>query len=107
MAETSRDEQIWRLYRGDELVGEIRDAGFYDMFWTDGRFHAAGSFERDLRMLFRDASEGLSAGDYERSARASRTILQMLTLTDPAGTPVSLFNLVIEGDRARFRLLSD
>ncbi|WP_426502833.1 hypothetical protein ACPPVO_35045 [Dactylosporangium sp. McL0621] len=95
--------EAWRLYRGDELVGEICDMGV-DMFWLGGRFVPVGPFELELRGLFVDASEGLAAGDFERSADASRQILESLWLADPRGVVVSLFNIVIEGDRARFRL---
>jgi hypothetical protein len=98
------DLEMWRLYRGDELVGEIYDTGVWDMFWIEGRFLPRGSFESDLRALFVDASEGLASGDLERGVRASRTILESLSMTDPQALSVSLFNIVIEADRARFRL---
>ncbi|MGC9668855.1 hypothetical protein ACNTMW_20140 [Planosporangium sp. 12N6] len=104
MGQAERDGDVWRLYRGQELVGEIRGAHFYAMFRTEGQFHPRDFFEQDLRALFEDASEGLRTGDFERSGRASRIILETLTLTDPDGAPVPLFNLVIEGDSARFRL---
>lgn len=104
MRKTEPDGGTWRLYWGRELVGEIRGAKFYDMFWTDGEFPPLGSFERDLRGFFVHAAAGLSAGDVERGASALKHILESVTLTDPHGTPARLFNLIIEGNRARFRL---
>jgi hypothetical protein len=92
---------MWRLRRGDELLGEIViEDGDYP--WLHGRFRALPAFA-DVRPWFDEELALLDAGDDTgRWSRAYDRITDSLSLVAPAG-PVAEFLLHIRGDQARFR----
>jgi hypothetical protein len=100
-----RRDATWQILEGDELIGEVRNCGFWDMFWTCGDFRAHGRFERDFRSTFDDFNAGMRGGDPARGSEALKTIRGRLHLVDRRGRRRSIFSLVIEGEHARFRLL--
>lgn len=103
MSQAQGEQPVWRLLRGSELVGEIHEPGYYDVFWTDGRFVPRGCFESDLRAVFDDAIQSVTGGDHERAIPALRTIKETAVLIDPSGQLTLYLNLIIEDGRARFR----
>ncbi|WP_424893213.1 hypothetical protein [Streptomyces sp. XH2] len=93
-------ENVWRLLRGDTLVGTITvDDG--DFPWLAGRFAAEPAFE-GVRPWFEELLAVLAADDFDRFDAAYDPIAEALTLVSPTG-PVGEFLLYIEGDEARFR----
>jgi hypothetical protein len=95
----------WQIFEGDDLIGEVHNCGFWDMFWTCGDFQPYGRFEQDYRSVFDDFVDGRAGGDQARRTRALQTVRQRLHLVDPHGQRWAIFSLVIEGDHARFRLV--
>jgi hypothetical protein len=101
MAGKADPRYLWRVYCGDELVGEIHNCGYWDMFWTSGEFHPRGRFEQDFRACFED----YRSGDADRRTAALRMIRESLHLVDSRGHAHPIFSLVVEGGHARFRLM--
>ena len=99
MAWTKGD--VWRLQRGDELLGEIivNDGDFP---WLYGRFVPCQGFA-DVRPLF-DAELALIEADDDIDAweRAYDRIQESMSLISPDG-PVTDYLLHVQGDEAWFR----
>ncbi|MEV5379042.1 hypothetical protein AB0L26_24160 [Streptomyces nondiastaticus] len=96
----SAENDVWRLLRGDTLVGTItvNDA---DLPWLVGRFAAEPAFE-EVRPWFDEVLALLAADDLDRFDAVYDPIAEALTLVSPTG-PVSEFLLYVEGVEARFR----
>ncbi|GAA2743340.1 MULTISPECIES: hypothetical protein [Kitasatospora] len=93
-------DEVWRLLRGDELLGEIA-VDQADFPWLNGRFHPTPAFA-GVRPLFDRTRELADAEQWEEFDLAYDLIADTLTLAAPAG-PVAEFLLHIDGDRASFR----
>jgi hypothetical protein len=94
------EEQIWRLVRGEELIGEIV-IDDVDFPWLHGRFVPTPAFER-VKHLFDREQELLDADDFVSWETAYDEISGTMTLMSPTG-PVAEYLLHIDEDRARFR----
>ncbi|MCF3102038.1 hypothetical protein IPZ58_10620 [Streptomyces roseoverticillatus] len=94
------ENDVWRLLRGDTLVGTIT-VDDPDFPWLVGRFAAEPAFE-EVRPWFDEVLAVLAADDLDRFDAVYGPIEEALTLVSPKG-PVSEFLLYIEGDEARFR----
>ncbi|HJP74472.1 MAG TPA: hypothetical protein VJ914_09400 [Pseudonocardiaceae bacterium] len=93
-------DQIWRLVRDEELIGEIVVDGA-DMPWLQGSFVPAPAFGQ-IEDLFDREQELLDAEDFPAWETAYEQIASTMTLVAPAG-PAAEFLLHIEDGRARFR----
>ncbi|MGW3044503.1 hypothetical protein ACWC9T_31670 [Kitasatospora sp. NPDC001159] len=91
---------VWRLRRGEELLGEIVvDDGYFP--WLEGRFVPRPGFA-EVKPWFDESAALVDAEDFEAFDRAYDRIAGTLTLASPQG-PVAEFLLHIRGDRAAFR----
>lgn len=99
------NDQVWRLVRGDELIGEIHvDGG--DFPWLSGTLTPAPGFtalkphfDEELDLIEADRQEDVPAWE-----RVVEQISSSLTLVSPDG-PVADFLLHIREGRAWFRWL--
>ena len=95
------EPELWRLYRGAELLAEIVVDGV-DMPWFQGRVVPRPAFE-ELRPVFARELALLEAIDEDYDAwEQAYAPIDELTLAAPTG-PVADFLLHIDGDRASFR----
>ncbi|GII75702.1 hypothetical protein Sru01_06840 [Sphaerisporangium rufum] len=101
------EEQIWRLRRGGEVIGEIRvDSG--DFPWLSGRFAARAGyaaveplFAEELALL--EVIESGEEIDHDAWEAAYARIADEMELVAPDGRPVAGFLLHISGPDAWFR----
>src|SRR4029450_8991557 len=70
VADAAVGGRTWWLFEGKDLIGEIRNCGFYDMFWTRGGFRARGCFEQDFRAAFDDYMDARASADKTRRSQA-------------------------------------
>lgn len=100
-------DQVWRLVRGDEPIGEIHvDDG--DFPWLSGAFTPAPGFA-DVKPLFDAELDLIEADRHEDVPAWERLIEQIsssLALVSPDG-PVADFILHIREGRASFRWLDE
>ncbi|PPK68163.1 hypothetical protein V5P93_000068 [Actinokineospora auranticolor] len=98
-----RSGEVWRLVRGDELVGEIV-VDEADFPWVYGHFRPQPPFaeikplfDEELALVEEDVAERVPEWEqvYDR-------ITSALTLVSPNG-PVAEFLLHVQGDDAWFR----
>lgn len=95
--------EVWRLVRGEELLGEIVIESA-DFPWLSGRFVPRPAFD-DVRPLFREESALIESGVDEHVAEWEQLydrITAALSLLSPRG-PVAEFLLHVQGDQAWFR----
>jgi hypothetical protein len=99
----SRMGATWRLYRDQELLGElvVTDP---DQPWLNARFHATPAFET-VRPLFAEELRLLDAidDDYEAWEAAYDRIQDVVSLAAPDGRRVPEFLLHIQGQDAWWR----
>jgi hypothetical protein len=99
-----RSQPVWRLVRGETLVGEIHITGG-DFPWLNGRFAPTDAFG-DVQALFEEELALVDPeGEIDVDAWESvyQQITDALTLLEPNGTPVAEFLLHISGEDAWFR----
>ncbi|MEV4927092.1 hypothetical protein [Streptomyces roseoverticillatus] len=94
------ESDVWRLLRGDTLVGTIT-VDDSDFPWLLGRFAAEPAFE-EVRPWFDAVLAVLDADDLDRFDAVYDPIAEAQPLVSAKG-PVGEFLLYIEGDEARFR----
>ncbi|GLW92765.1 hypothetical protein Aglo03_35810 [Actinokineospora globicatena] len=93
--------EVWRLVRGDELIGEITITD-RDFPWLYGDFEAQAGFG-EFKPLFDRELELLSADEgREEWESVYEKVTGPLALVSPDG-PVSHFLLHIDGAEAWFR----
>ena len=101
MSSTSRE--VWRLVRGEELLGEIVIESA-DFPWLSGRFVPQPAFD-DVKPLF-DEELALVESGLENNVEAWERIYDRITasvsLLSPRG-PVPEFLLHVQGHEAWFR----
>ncbi|MFD4393452.1 DUF4240 domain-containing protein [Kitasatospora sp. NPDC058478] len=91
---------VWRLVRGEELVGEIV-VEETDFPWLHGRFVPGTAFPA-VQPLFARSLALSEAEDWEAFDDAYDEITSTVSMLSPSG-PVAEFLLHIQGDRAWFR----
>ncbi|WTR19158.1 hypothetical protein OG565_18710 [Streptomyces sp. NBC_00138] len=95
---------IWRLRRGEEVVGEILvEEG--DFPWLSGRFVPTAGFA-EVKPLFERELALTEEEDRDEWDSVVGEINVKLQLVAPAG-PVAEFLLHVEGERAWFRWIDD
>jgi hypothetical protein len=99
-------KNVWRLYRGSDLLGELHvDAAESDFPWLVGKLKPQASFA-DVKPLF-DEEERLArpGRDFDSEAweAVCRRIQGLVTLVDPDDQPIHEFILHVKGDRAWWR----
>ncbi len=93
--------ELWRLYKGDVLLGEITIDDM-DWPWLHGRFISTDAFTT-VKPWFDETLRLLEAESFGEAFDAAYTpIEEQLTLESPAG-PVDQFLLHVQGDRAWLR----
>src|SRR5215475_15256817 len=99
----SASEDVWRLYRGEELLGEIRVEGA-DFPWLYGRFLAQPGFAAVRPMFERELAlvESEDEGDLAAWEAAYQPIAQTMRLLAASG-PVAELLLHVRGEEAWFR----
>jgi hypothetical protein len=92
--------EVWRLYRGSDLLGEITVEGS-DFPWLHARFSAQPAFA-EVRPLFeRELAHVEVDGDLDVAAWEAtyQAITQTISLVAPSG-PVAEFLLHVRGEDA-------
>ncbi|MFI5606131.1 hypothetical protein [Amycolatopsis sp. NPDC051903] len=100
---SSLDKAVWRLVRGDELLGEIVLENA-DMAWHFGRFKPQPAFA-EVKPLFDEELALVDSGledNYDAWERIWERITASMSLVSPRG-PVPEFLLHVQGDEAWFR----
>jgi hypothetical protein len=97
--------EVWRVCRGDEVVGEITITGA-DFPWLSGRFAARPAFAAVAPLIADELAlleRCLDSDDYVEAWEAAyQRVADTVRLVAPAG-PVAQFLLHIDGDEAWFR----
>ncbi|MGY4981696.1 hypothetical protein ACWCYL_31880 [Streptomyces sp. 900105755] len=98
------EEEVWRLCRGEEVVGEILiEEG--DFPWLSGRFVPTAGFA-GVKPLFERELALAEEEEWDEWDSVIGEINEKLQLVAPAG-PVAEFLLHVEGEQASFRWIDD